>query len=99
MVVGLIILAAISLGLAAHPFVTYPASLLLLRRWARVAVRTAAPGPGPGAETGVAAPRVALCFCAYNEADVIGDKIANLRALRARMPELSIHCFVDGASD
>jgi cellulose synthase/poly-beta-1,6-N-acetylglucosamine synthase-like glycosyltransferase len=91
MVVGLIILAAISLGLATHPFVSYPASLLLLRRWAPVAVRTAPPGPP--------APRAALCFSAYNEADVIGDKIANLRALRARMPDLAIHCFVDGASD
>ncbi len=93
MVMGLIILAAISLGLAAHPFVSYPASLLLLRRWAGVAVRTAPPG------VGATAPRVALCFCAYNEADVIGDKIANLRALRARMPGLAIHCFVDAASD
>ncbi|MEJ0071245.1 MAG: hypothetical protein WDO24_23665 [Pseudomonadota bacterium] len=29
---------------------------------------------------------------------MIRDKIANLRALRAHMPELAIHCFVDGAT-
>jgi cellulose synthase/poly-beta-1,6-N-acetylglucosamine synthase-like glycosyltransferase len=91
MLMGLIILATLSLGLAAHPFVTYPASLLLFRRWARVPVHA-----GP---VSAAPPRVALCFCAYNEAGVIGDKVANLRALRARMPALAIHCFVDGASD
>src|SRR5258706_7540253 len=91
MLMGLIILATISLGLAAHPFATYPASLLLLRRWARVPVVTR---PAPAAPPGAA-----LCFCAYNEADVIGDKIANLRALKARMPALAIHCFVDGATD
>src|SRR5262249_33105865 len=53
----------------------------------------------PAGAVGGAPARAALCFCAYNEAGVIRDKIANLRALKARLPDLAIHCFVDGATD
>src|SRR5579872_2641490 len=92
MVLGLLAIATVAAMLAIHPFVTYPASLLLLRRWQPAAPAGRPPGARPK-------PRVALCVCAYNEAGVIADKIANLRALRSLMPDLAIHCFVDGATD
>jgi cellulose synthase/poly-beta-1,6-N-acetylglucosamine synthase-like glycosyltransferase len=91
MLLSLVAIALVASLLAVHPFITYPASLLAVRRWRRR-------DPAPDAPAG-APPRVALCFCAYNEAGVIRDKIANLRALRTRMPDLAIHCFVDGATD
>jgi cellulose synthase/poly-beta-1,6-N-acetylglucosamine synthase-like glycosyltransferase len=91
MLLSLVAIAIVAALLAIHPFVTYPVSLVILRRWCRpAAVPPATPGPPP---------RVALCFCAYNEAGVIADKIANLRELSARMPGLAIHCYVDGATD
>jgi cellulose synthase/poly-beta-1,6-N-acetylglucosamine synthase-like glycosyltransferase len=91
MFLSLVALALVAALLAVHPFVTYPASLVLLRPWCR---------PAPSARVAARpAPRVALCFCAYNEAGVIRDKIANLRELRACLPALAIHCFVDGATD
>ncbi len=92
MLVSLIALAGLALALALHPFVTYPLSLVLLRRWRR-------PPPVQAAPAGAARPTVALCLCAYNEAPVIREKIANLRQIKAAMPELAIHCFVDGATD
>ncbi len=92
MLVSLIVVATVALALAAHPFVSYPASLLAVRRWRGAAAPAGVVAADPRA-------RAALCFCAYNEAGVIRDKIANLRALRACMPDLAIHCFVDGATD
>jgi len=93
MLLSLVATALVASLLAVHPFLTYPASLLAVRRW-----RRRPPGP-PQSPAPTGAPRAALCFCAYNEAGVIRDKIANLRALRAHMPDLAIHCFVDGATD
>jgi len=91
MLLSLVAIAIVAALLAIHPFVTYPVSLVILRRWCRPAgAPPTAPGPPP---------RVALCFCAYNEAGVIADKIANLRALSTRLPGLAIHCYVDGATD
>ena len=96
MLLGLLTIAMVAAMLAIHPFVTYPASLMVLRRW----LRPGAPRPAPDGAPGAARPRrVAVCFCAYNEAGVIADKIANLRALHALMPDLAIHCYVDGATD
>jgi cellulose synthase/poly-beta-1,6-N-acetylglucosamine synthase-like glycosyltransferase len=91
MVLSLVAIAVVAALLAVHPFVTYPLSLMVVRRWSR-----SAPSPALPASR---LPRVALCFCAYNEAGVIADKVANLRALRALMPALEIRCFVDGATD
>lgn len=92
----LIAIAFVGLALAAHPFATYPLSLIVARRW----FRRAAPYPPPVvARSERSLPRLALCFCAYNEAAVIEQKIANLRQLRERIPGLAIYGFVDGATD
>lgn len=73
---------------AAHPFVTYPASLRLMAR------RRAAPiRPGPARGT------AALCVCAYNEERVIGAKVENMLSLAASWPGLEVLVYVDGAAD
>jgi len=85
-----------------HPFTTYPLSLAALA-WLRprpVALRPAAPGSGPDAGSGAgAAPRVALCVCAYNEEAVIAAKAENMAALRRAVPGLELLVYVDAASD
>lgn len=82
--------------IAAHPFITYPLSLALLR-WRRGGAepidRLPTPNPVPLAE------RFAICMSAYNEEPVIRAKIANLLALRRRLGGLQILVYVDGASD
>lgn len=81
---GLFLLAAI------HPFTTYPLSLAAIRRWRG----TPAPIAGSDREE-----TFAICFCAYNEERVIEAKVANLLALRRRIPGLEILAYVDAASD
>lgn len=88
----LLTLAAISLMLALHPFVTYPLSLMLLRRL------RPAHGPIQSARQD-ASQRFAICMCAYNEEAVIEEKICNLLALRRYEPDLEILVYVDAASD
>lgn len=81
--------AIASFLLAAHPFVTYPLSLMLLRRSkCDGALRSQAP-----------APTFSICMCAYNEERVIEQKVQNLLALKAREPSLQILVYVDAASD
>jgi len=80
------------LWLAAHPFTTYPVSLALIRRRWRQPVRPAAPG--------TSAPSFSLLVCAHNEARVIEDKVANLRAVLDRAPgPAEALIYVDGSSD
>src|SRR5512138_625926 len=95
MTLALLIGAAIlCFALALHPFVTYPLSLLALRR-----VR----GPRSSTENGVSRseslPDFSICMCAYNEATVIRQKLQNLLALKEREPGLEILIYVDAASD
>ncbi len=90
MVWVLFLLSAGLFWLGLHPFTTYPLSLLLIRFCRRT----------PPARPGDNAPdRFALCFCAYNEERVIGEKIANCLALRRTHPELQIFAYVDAATD
>jgi cellulose synthase/poly-beta-1,6-N-acetylglucosamine synthase-like glycosyltransferase len=76
------------LGLAAHPFITYPVSLWLL---ARARPRPIATGQPPRT--------AALCVCAYNEERVIRAKVENMLALRKAFPALEILVYVDAATD
>lgn len=43
--------------------------------------------------------RLSLAFCAYNEAAVLAEKISNLRALKASVPDLEILAYSDGSTD
>ncbi len=83
-------LGAVVLGLALHPFTTYPLSLAVLARLR--------PRPHRAAPLAEGA-KVAVCVCAYNEAPVIAARIDNLLQLRASVPNLDILVYVDAASD
>ncbi|HEY4366352.1 MAG TPA: glycosyltransferase family 2 protein [Steroidobacteraceae bacterium] len=91
MTLTLLVIAAACLLLAMHPFVTYPLSLLLMKRF-----RKAPPTTPAGNEAPL---RFAICMCAYNEERVIGQKVQNLLQLRVREPGLQIHIYVDAATD
>jgi cellulose synthase/poly-beta-1,6-N-acetylglucosamine synthase-like glycosyltransferase len=91
MTTTLFLIAFLSALIAAHPFVTYPLSLLVLRAW-RGRRKRRADGNGDGLT-------FAVCMCAYNEERVIDEKIRNLLALREREPGLRIHIYVDAATD
>jgi cellulose synthase/poly-beta-1,6-N-acetylglucosamine synthase-like glycosyltransferase len=84
------LLIAIMLGCAVlllWPFLFYPLILRLLPQ--RPVLRDAS-APAPSAT---------LLFCAYNEAASLPAKIANLRALKTRHPQLAIMAYDDGSAD
>ena len=81
--------AALSCLAAAHPFVTYPLSLLLVRRRA-ASSRVYAPPDRP---------RLAICMSAFNEERVILAKVESLLAMAAAYGPATIHIYVDGAQD
>jgi cellulose synthase/poly-beta-1,6-N-acetylglucosamine synthase-like glycosyltransferase len=86
----LLVLAAICLGLAQHPFVTYPLSLTVMKKlWPHRAKPLPARKPID----------FTICMCAYNEEGVIREKLQNLLALKQREPGLEILIYVDAASD
>lgn len=88
----LILTGALLLIAAVHPFITYPASLMLLTRLRRVPART---------EELPARPRVALCVSAYNEASIIRAKAENMIAVAdaTRGADVELLVYVDAASD
>lgn len=77
-------------ALAAHPFTTYPLSLVLLKR---LRPRPLRPAPR------LRPYRYAVCVAAYNEAAVIRSKAENLIALRQKLGDVDLLVYVDGASD
>ena len=87
----LLALAILFLGLAAHPFVFYPASLRMITRRRSSELELVPDEPSPR--------RFALCVCAYNEAACIERKVENMLELRRAVGELDILVYVDGASD
>lgn len=87
----LLCLGGVFLVLAQHPFVTYPLSLLAIRRFVYRPV---------GHLAGQAEPiRFAVCVCAYNEEAVIRERVENLLAVRECLGELDILIYVDAATD
>jgi len=87
----LLVLAVICMALALHPFVTYPLSLLLMKKlWPH------RPAPPVARKPHV---DFTICMCAYNEEGVIREKLQNLLALKQREPGLEILIYVDAASD
>ncbi|MDB5815492.1 MAG: Histidine kinase [Rhodocyclales bacterium] len=91
MAIFLAVLSAMLFLVAVHPFITYPLSLRVIRRFGTPAGRQ---------ESDAAEPiSFAVCMCAYNEERVIEEKMRNLLALREREPGLEILVYVDAASD
>jgi cellulose synthase/poly-beta-1,6-N-acetylglucosamine synthase-like glycosyltransferase len=91
----LAVLALLCLLLAAHPFITYPQSLALIRRL-RPAPPAAAAAAAAAAPT---TPTFGVFVCAYNEEAVIAQTLERLIALRAAAPSLEIMVHVDHSSD
>ena len=79
-------LLLVSLVAVLWPFLFYP---LVLRALPTQPERPIA-GPTPSAS---------LLFCAYNEADAMPDKLANLAMLKRQHPSLELLAFDDGSSD
>ena len=73
---------------AIHPFVTYPLTL-----------RALAANRVMKVHQGVTPKRIAVCVCAYNEADVIGERAENLIAQRGDVPDLDVLFYVDASTD
>jgi cellulose synthase/poly-beta-1,6-N-acetylglucosamine synthase-like glycosyltransferase len=87
----LVVVGLLCLFAALHPFFSYPLSLLALRR-----LRARPLQPSATAEL---EPDLAILMCAYNEEHVIGAKLANLLALKARYPRIALYVYVDAATD
>lgn len=83
---ALAIILIVSLVAVLWPFLFYP---LILRA---LPTRPETPVPGPP-------PSASLLFCAYNEADAMPEKLANLARLKRRHPTLELLAFDDGSSD
>jgi len=81
-------LGCLFLLLAIHPYLTYPISLLLMKPAAQ-AERARRQEPRS----------VAICMCAYNEAEVIRAKAEALLAMAADYGPAEVLIFVDGAED
>ncbi|ASY45042.1 MAG: glycosyltransferase family 2 protein [Pseudomonadota bacterium] len=79
-------LLLVSLVAVLWPFLFYP---LVLRALPTQPERPVA-GPTPSAS---------LLFCAYNEADAMPEKLANLAMLKRQHPSLELLAFDDGSSD
>ena len=85
---ALVGLSAGFFALAVHPFTTYPLSLRLIARLRPCPIRS-----------GLMPKSVALCVCAYNEEQVIRDKVINMLELREVFPKLELLLYIDAATD
>lgn len=83
-VLGLVLVGCA--GLVLYPYVIYPAILRVL------------PAKPIARGTGYKG-RVTLLFCAYNEGQVIAEKLGNIAMLKARYPRLEVLAFDDGSYD
>lgn len=88
----LILLGLVLLALAQHPYVTFPASLLLWRRLAPRPISMASPFEAP--------PSVSILCCCHNEEQVIADKVeAQLRTVRHYGGEAEMLFYLDDCTD
>lgn len=93
MLITAFIIAAASILLGIHPFITYPLSLLLARK-------QPLPDGNQPAGAGEPAPSVAICMSVFNEERVIAVKMDSLLAMAAAYPgPVTVNVFVDGATD
>lgn len=83
---ALAVILIVSLAAVLWPFLFYP---LILRA---LPTRPETPVSGPPSSA-------SLLFCAYNEAEAMPEKLANLAMLKARHPALELLAFDDGSAD
>lgn len=94
----LLMVTAVCLALAQHPFITYPLSLWLLKKLRLVSVTPVHSDQAVSAES--VRPSIAICFCAYNEEKVIAEKIANLELMtKAYRGPSQILLYTDACAD
>lgn len=89
MLVFLISASAASFLLLIYPYAVYPLILRCLPK-------------RPYASDSLAAsarPSAALLFCAYNEEQSMPAKIANIREIKLRLPDLEVHAYTDCCTD
>lgn len=79
---------ALCVLLVFYPFAVYPGLLALFPE-----------RPVRAAGEGEHRMSASLLFCAYNEGVAMPDKLANLRALKERHPDLEILAYNDGSTD
>ena len=72
-----------------HPYVTYPLSLMAVRRLRPQPLRPTLPEPT----------RFAIVCCVYNERSVVEQKIDNLRAVRDALGDCQLLIHSDASSD
>lgn len=87
--VVLVILLGLFIIMTIHPYVTYPLSLIFIRKYR--GIKTLKTGEPPRS--------YAILCCVYNELHVIEDKINNLYALQKRLPNCEIFVHSDFSSD
>lgn len=75
--------------LVVHPYVTYPLSLIVVRRLRPKQLRSSLPVPT----------RFAVVCCVYNERNVIDQKIENMRAIRDALGDCQLLIHSDASSD
>ena len=83
----LFVLAFLSFLLFLYPFLIYP---MVLKRLPEEPLSSPVEGNLPS---------FTLVFCAYNEEPALPEKLANLRALKARHPDLEILAYSDMSTD
>jgi cellulose synthase/poly-beta-1,6-N-acetylglucosamine synthase-like glycosyltransferase len=85
--------------LCVHPFVIYPWTLELARRWNASPLRASYADRPDRLAAREEELTFAICLCAYNEAAIIEQTIESLLKLRRRTGRLQILLYVDGATD
>jgi cellulose synthase/poly-beta-1,6-N-acetylglucosamine synthase-like glycosyltransferase len=86
-----VLMAALLVLLAVHPYTTYPLSLaLLVRLGGRQPIRFGTIEPPVSFD---------VVFCAYNEAKSLGAKLKNCDLILDRYADLRVHVFNDGSQD
>jgi cellulose synthase/poly-beta-1,6-N-acetylglucosamine synthase-like glycosyltransferase len=91
----LFVIACIFFACAAHPFSSYPLSLLAIN-----ARRRGAPKGAAASARNLGPVRFAICTSAYNEEKVIGAKLRNLLEVKAASPyPVELLLYIDAASD
>lgn len=86
----------VCLALVAYTYVGYGLVLWLLLRVKRLFVKKEPPQELPADDE---LPTVTLMICAYNERDIIEEKMQNIRQLRYPRERLCIMWVTDGSSD
>ena len=89
MLILLSLLLIVCVLVVVHPYVTYPLSLMIIRRLR----------PRPLTRTLAEPTRFAVVCCVYNEASVIEQKIANMRAVRDALGDCQLLIHSDASTD